>query len=377
MRVLGNMVERVHAYDALAGVELWYGGFATGNLATREPSMAPSSMPTWAGWAQTQAMSKRDLAQFRNWHKDAVARALRAGFDIIYVYAGHGYMPAQFLSPVFNQRADEYGGSFENRARLIKELLLDTHDVVAGKAAVALRFAVDNLDEVGGITCTGDGRALVEHLADIPDLWDVNVANFAGDARTSRFAPEAAQEDYVAFVKQLTSKPVVGVGRFTSPDTMVSQLRRGVLDLIGAARPSIAEPFLPNKVAAGDVEAIRECIGCNMCIGANNSGVPLHCTQNPTRGEEWRRGWHPEVIPSRHAEQTVLVIGAGPSGLEAARSLSLRGYDVRLAERSQALGGVSRPRRRCRACRHGLGCGITALTTCRERQMSRFTSIAK
>ena len=181
----------------------------------------------------------------------------------------------------------------------------------------------------------------------------------------------------MAFVKQLTSKPVVGVGRFTSPDTMVSQLRRGVLDLIGAARPSIADPFLPNKVAAGDVEAIRECIGCNMCIGANNSGVPLHCTQNPTRGEEWRRGWHPEVIPSRHAEQTVLVIGADPSGLEAARALSLRGYDVRLAERSQALGGVSRPRRHCRACRHGFGCGITALTTCRERQMSRFTSIAK
>lgn len=109
-----------------------------------------------------------------------MARALRAGFDIIYVYAGHGYMPAQFLSPVFNHRADEYGGSFGNRARLTKELLLDTHDVVAGQAAVALRFAVDNLDEVAGITCTGDGRALVEHLADIPDLWDVNVANFAG-----------------------------------------------------------------------------------------------------------------------------------------------------------------------------------------------------
>ena len=116
------MLERVHAYDALAGVELWYGGFATDNLATRAPSMAPSSMPTWEGWAQTQAMFKRDLAQFRNWHKDAVARALHAGFDIIYVYAGHGYMPAQFLSPVFNQRADEYGDSFENRARLIKEL---------------------------------------------------------------------------------------------------------------------------------------------------------------------------------------------------------------------------------------------------------------
>ena len=121
--------------------------------------------------------------------------------------------------------------------------------------------------------------------------------------RRARASPsEGFQEDYVAFVKTLTSKPVVGVGRFTSPDTMVSQIRRGVLDLIGAARPSIADPFLPRKIGEGREDEIRECIGCNICRAANNEAVPLRCTQNPTMGEEWRRGWHPERMRRGSAE---------------------------------------------------------------------------
>ena len=343
---LGDMVDRVHKHGALAGVELWYGGNSTGNLLTREPSLAPSSVPTWDSWYQTKRMDRADITEFRRWHRDAAERAKRAGFDIVYVYAGHGYLPAQFLSPVHNQRTDEYGGSFENRARLIKELLEDTHEAVGDECAVALRFAVENLDDADGITHDGEGRALVEYLAEIPDLWDVNVANFEADARSSRFVTEGAQEDYISFVKNLTSKPVVGVGRFTSPDTMVGQIKRGVLDMIGAARPSIADPFLPTKVQHGRIEDIRECIGCNMCIGMNGHAVPLHCTQNPTRGEEWRRGWHPEHIEPRHNDESVLVVGAGPAGLEATRALGLRGYRVTLAEAADTLGGrVSRESR--------------------------------
>ena len=339
VRTMADMVDRVHRHESLAGVELWYGGYASGNLVTRDNALAPSSMPVWHGVSQTQAMDKSDIANLRKWHRDAALRAKRAGFDIVYVYAAHGYLPAQFLSPVENRRSDEYGGSFENRARLIRELLEDTKDAVGDTCAVAFRFAVDNLDRDLGITIDSDGRALVEYLAEVPDLWDVNIANFEADARTSRFAPEAAQEDYVSFVKQVTTKPVVGVGRFTSPDTMVSQIRRGVLDMIGAARPSIADPFLPNKIEEGRVEDIRECIGCNMCIWSNSNAVPMRCTQNPTRGEEWRRNWHPEQIEPRHADETVLVVGAGPAGLEAARALGQRGYRVSLAEASTELGG--------------------------------------
>ena len=196
----------------------------------------------------------------------------------------------------------------------------------------------------------GDGRALVEHLADLPDLWDVNIGTYASDARTARFAEEGAQEEYVSFVKTVTSKPVVAVGRYTSPDRMVALVRTGVADLVGAARPSIADPFLPRKIAEGRIEDIRECIGCNVCVMSDTQGVPIRCTQNPTMGEEWRRGWHPERIPPRPAAGVpnratdpergrVLVVGAGPAGLEAGRAAGQRGYEVVIAEAGTELGG--------------------------------------
>ena len=120
---------------------------------------------------------------------------------------------------------------------------------------------------------------------------------------------------------------------------MVRMVRDGVLDMIGAARPSIADPFLPKKIEEGRWEDIRECIGCNICVSGDFSMTPLRCTQNPTMGEEWRRGWHPERIRPKTTESTVLVVGAGPAGLEAAQALGKRGYDVVLAEAGDELGG--------------------------------------
>jgi len=129
------------------------------------------------------------------------------------------------------------------------------------------------------------------------------------------------------------------VGRFTSPDTMVSQIKRGVLDMIGCARPSIADPFLPRKIEEGRIDDIRECIGCNICVSGDMTISPIRCTQNPTMGEEWRKGWHPERIAPARTPARVLVVGAGPAGLEAARALGQRGYNVSLAEARKELGG--------------------------------------
>ena len=127
---------------------------------------------------------------------------------------------------------------------------------------------------------------------------------------------------------------------------MVSAVKKGIVDLIGSARPSIADPFLPRKVAEGRLEDIRECIGCNICVSGDFTMSPIRCTQNPTMGEEWRRGWHPERIRPKESEKPVLIVGAGPAGLEAAQALGKRGYEVTLAEQRRELGG--RVARECR-----------------------------
>ena len=338
------MAEAVHAHGALAGIELAYNGFDANNLYTRVPPLGPSSMGTLGGTGydpvQTRRMDKQDIRNLRGWHRAAALRAKRAGFDLIYVYAGHALSAAaQFLLRRYNDRTDEYGGSLENRVRLFRELLQDTREAVGDTCGVVARFAVEELLGEEGITHQGEAHDIIAMLAELPDLWDVNLSSWANDSATSRFEKEGFQEKYTAFVKTLTSKPVVGVGRYTSPDTMVSAVRRGVLDMIGAARPSIADPFLPNKIREGRLEEIRECIGCNICVTGDTRFVPIRCTQNPTMGEEWRRGWHPEVIAPRKSETDILVVGGGPAGLECAVALGARGYDVTLLDARREPGG--------------------------------------
>ncbi|MGV8985854.1 MAG: FAD-dependent oxidoreductase [Cypionkella sp.] len=338
---LAATAEAIHAHSALAGIELWHGGAHASNRMTRLPAVAPMVQPAMFHLPATaRAMDLSDIRDFRRWQREAAQRAKRAGFDIVYVYAGHDYLPFQFLSRRSNDRGDAYGGTLENRVRLLREMIEETRDAVGDTCAVAIRLAVDELHGAQGITCEGEGRDVVALLADLPDLWDVNVAGALGnDSKSARFSQEGFQEDYIRFVKGLTGKPVVSVGRFTSPDRMVSQIRRGVQDFIGAARPSIADPFLPTKIREGRADEIRECIGCNICRAANNEAVALRCTQNPTMGEEWRKGWHPERIAPYAKAEKVLVVGAGPAGLEAALTLGRRGLEVAVADAGRKPGG--------------------------------------
>jgi dimethylamine/trimethylamine dehydrogenase len=339
------MVDAVHRHGALAGVELWHGGSGTGNRLTRMTLMSASGVssdstyPGWINLARSRPMDKQDIREFRRWHVDAAKRARSAGFDIIYIYAGMNFGPYQFLLPWMNKRTDEYGGSLENRVRLTREIVEDMKEAVGQSCAVALRFSTDELLELPGDTLESEAHEIISMLSDVPDLWDVKSSSWVRETASARFSEEGAQEPISSFVKPLTSKPVVGVGRFTSPDAMVSQIKRGILDLIGAARPSIADPFLPNKINEGREDEIRECIGCNICVSSYHDSVPLRCTQNPTMGEEWRRNWHPERIPPGDPEKSVLIVGAGPAGLECARALGQRGFAVTVAEASEELGG--------------------------------------
>lgn len=339
------MVEAVHRHGALAGIELWHGGASVMNRASRLPPLSPSGVPWMAthvgfmGNQRPRAMDERDIGELLAWQAEGARKARRAGFDIIYVYAGMGYLPYEFLLPEYNRRTDGYGGSIENRVRLVRQLIEVTREAVGGNAAVALRISLEELRSRPGRHGESEAHEAVALLSDMPDLWDVKMDSSPTDCAPSRFSPEGSHEPVIDFVKRLTSRPVVGVGRFTSPDTMVSQIKRGVLDLIGGARASIADPFLPSKIREGREQDIRECIGCNICISSWHDGVPVRCTQNPTAGEEWRRDWHPERVSRAASDASVLVVGGGPSGLECALTLGRRGYSVTLAESAREFGG--------------------------------------
>ena len=337
------IADSIHKHGSLAGIELTYNSHDASNLYSRAAAFGPRSMGLTGGTGyepgQTRAATKDDLKQVRRWHRAAALRAKKAGFDIVYCYAAHNMSLAFHLLSKHNDRADEYGGSLENRVRFLRELIEDTKDAVGASCAVALRFAVDELLGDDGMTHDGEAREIVSMLAELPDLWDVNIAKWSNDSATSRFEKEGFQEKYISFVKGLTTKPVVGVGRYTSPESMLSAVQRGILDFIGAARPSIADPFLPTKIKENRFEDIRECIGCNICVTGDTRLVPIRCTQNPTMGEEWRRGWHPENIAPKKSDREILIVGGGPAGLEAARALGQRGYRVILTESAREFGG--------------------------------------
>jgi dimethylamine/trimethylamine dehydrogenase len=339
------MTDAVHEHGALAGIELWHGGACTLNRTSRMAPLSPSGMPWMSthlgfmGNLRPRTMDAGDIRDLVKWQAAGARRAMQAGFDIVYVYAGMGYLPYEFLLPEYNHRTDGYGGSIGNRVRLVRELLEATRDAVGDRCGVALRISLEELRGKPGVNAPSEAHEVVQLLGEIPDLWDVKMDSSPTDCAPSRFANEGSHEPIVNFVKQLTKKPVVGVGRFTSPDVMVSQVKRGILDLIGGARPSIADPFLPRKIDEGREHEIRECIGCNICISSWHDGVPVRCTQNPTAGEEWRRGWHPERFAPPKSASSVLIVGGGPAGLECAVTLARRGCQVTLADAAKEFGG--------------------------------------
>ncbi len=195
------MVEQVHAHGALAGVELWHGGggVASPNTLAREVPLGIQSLPVGRDYnpMQCRVLDKADIRALRRWHVAAARRAKEAGFDIVYVYASHGYLLETFLSPVLNTRTDEYGGSLGNRVRLVRELIEETKEAVGDTCAVAVRFAADE----GAGEPVGERREMLSLLAELPDLWDITVQNYSLEMGRSRYVTEAALEEKLAVVK--------------------------------------------------------------------------------------------------------------------------------------------------------------------------------
>jgi dimethylamine/trimethylamine dehydrogenase len=353
-RALGLTAEAIHAHGALAGLELYHGGATSPNGSSRAPRVAPSQRASerqWGGLAKE--MSADDIARLqRDWVR-AARHAADAGFDIVYVYGAHGYLMTQFLSTVMNLRTDGYGGSLANRGRFWLETLEAVRAEIGGECAVATRIALHGDSGVPGAeTLPGievdDMLKLIGMADHLVDLWDVTVGSWPEDSGTSRYYPEGHQRRWTRRVHEATAKPVVAVGRYTSPDLMAQVIASGEADLIGSARQAIADPFLPRKIAEGRLDEIRECTGSNVCILREETFNHVGCVQNATAGEEFRRGWHPETFtPAAGAERPVLIVGAGPAGMECAVVLAKRGFEaVHLVEAEPEIGGRLRWARR-------------------------------
>src|ERR671935_950905 len=342
-RNLALMCDEAHEYGSLAGVELWHGGPSSEGSGSREIPGAPTQIPSdWNQLSYPRELDREGIRELAGFYAAAARRARDAGFDIVYVYGAHSFLPLQFLSGYYNKRTDEYGGSLANRARFWVETLEVVREAVGDDCAVAARLAVDALGPNGiELDEALEFVRLADHLV---DLWDVNIgsmADHAADIAPSRYADEGWQLPWTGRVREATAKPIVGVGRLTTPERMVEIIRSGVWDVIGAARPSISDPFLPQKIEEGRLDEIRECIGCNVCLARALYHHQIGCTQNATAGEEFRRGWHPERFErAANADRAVLVVGAGAAGLECALVLGKRGLR-RVQLVSEDIGGYA------------------------------------
>lgn len=349
IRNLRHMCDVAHAHRSLTGIQLWYSGGNAPCLESREIGRSPSQWQSPMFATRTvygYAMDDDDIKAVIGMYVEAAKRAEQAGFDLLEVSAGDDTLPIQFLEPRFNRRRDRYGGPLENRARFYLEVLNALRRACGDRCAITTRFEMDTLHGPGGVEAKEDGLRMLELIRKegVVDLVSVKIGDYVEwgeDAGASRFRKSGWVTPFVKQAKAALGEsiPVVANGRFTSPDDMVELIRSKVADFIGAARPSIADPYLPKKIEEGRLDDIRECIGCNICVSKFNQVGQIMCTQNQTMGEEYRRGWNPEIFDKAAAPGSVLVVGGGPAGMECARVLGERGYSVHLRDAEAELGG--------------------------------------
>jgi 2,4-dienoyl-CoA reductase-like NADH-dependent reductase (Old Yellow Enzyme family) len=339
-----RVAEIVHDAGAKIMAEVMYN---PGSLHLWEPQgpEAPQVSPSATGSFNTArtryALRKEDIHHIIEGHRQA-ARGLReAGYDGFEVHVTHGMLPECFLSPYFNHRTDEYGGSLENRARIVVEILEALHDELKGELAVGMRFTADQLLD-GGWTME-DARDIVAYLAgtgmlDFIDL-DISVEPQQHHlTSTPFFEKKLHNAERVAFVRSAAgSVPVLAVpGRLTEIAEAEDLLARGVADMIGMVRGLIAEPELVKNALEGNEGKSRTCISANHCHWGASPG--FGCAVNPAAGREER--WGLRASASAPRSMRVAVVGAGPAGLEAARVASVRGHEVTLFEKRQEVGGL-------------------------------------
>lgn len=357
---LAQVVRRVHVHGAKAAIQINHSGKVAANDRAhgREmwvPSVPPALPPnasmrtitpqelsTFVGVGphpdRYRVMDEADIAQMIEWYASAAVRAQKAGFDAVEVHCAHNYLIAGFLSPYFNQRTDGYGGSYENRTRLMRELLTEVRRRVGPDYPIWVRLDAEEMHTPGGITL--EEALQTARLCEQLGVNAISVSSYARLTRGSDFtdAPipqkSGAYLEFANAFKRVVRIPIIVAGRI-EPEAGAAAIGAGEADFIAMGRKLLADPELPNKLLAGQPEAIRPCIYCYACVSEIFVNRGIKCAVNAQTGHESTA----PIVPAEHAKH-VLIVGGGPAGMEAARMAVLRGHRVTLVERSDRLGGT-------------------------------------
>lgn len=336
-----RLAETVHAHGTKIFAQLFHPGREI--LESQDGSIpvayAPSASPSDRFHCLPRALTKPMIRTFVEGYGAGARRIKAAGIDGVEIVASHGYLPAQFLNPQVNVREDEYGGSFENRLRFLREVIAETRKSVGPDFVVGLRISGDEKDAEG----LAEAASLAAITALAPSLDYVNV--IAGTSATlgaavhivpPMFIEGAYVAPFAATVKQAVDIPVLVAGRINQPQQAESVVASGQADMCGMTRAMICDPEMAGKAAAGRIDDIRACIGCNQaCIGHFQMGFPISCIQHPETGRELAYG----RLTLAATPRSVLVVGGGPGGLKAAAVAAARGHRVALCESGSRLGG--------------------------------------
>lgn len=337
---LFKFCEEMHKYGTKVSIQINHAGASA--VSSRIGGMQPvssSNIPSKTGGAIPRPLTKEEILAIVKKYGEAAKRAQTAGFDAVEIHAGHSYLISQFLSPVYNDRTDEFGGSVENRTRFCRMVIDEVRKQIGPMMPIMLRLSADELVE-GGNTLD-DTLKYLEYLDDEVDIYDVSCglndsiqyqidANYMKDGWRSYMAKA---------VKEKFGKPVISMGNYRDPKVVEDTIARGDTDLVGMGRGLIADPSWVNKVASGEEDMIRKCISCNVGCAGNRIGGnrPIRCTVNPSPLEG---DLHLKLHLKKNCN--VVVIGAGTAGLEAACTAAEVGCTTFLLEKSDVLGGLAR-----------------------------------
>ncbi len=344
-----RLAEVVHAHGTPIFGQLFHGGREVmdtrdGTLAV---ALAPSAVPSERFHVMPREMSVADISEAVEAFGAGAARFEAAGFDGVEIMASHGYLPAQFLSPRVNLRTDAYGGDLDGRLRFLREIVATVRAAVGDRIAVGLRISIGEVSPEG--TTEEEALAAVAALdrdgRDDPDRRLDYVSVVAGTSATlggsdhivpPMTVPNAYTAPLAARVKAVVTVPVMVAGRINQPQEAELVIARGQADACAMTRALISDPLLPAKAAAGRLDEIRACVGCNQaCIGHFHAGYPISCIQYPESGRELQYGALAPADPPR----AVMVVGGGPGGLKAAAVAAARGHRVTLYEAGRRVGG--------------------------------------